>query len=524
MINESNQPVYYRPIITFFAERIGGFMESFGELLKKHMLASGLNILQYAKLTGVDRNNIQRYLNNKRTPSAKTFHLLLQHLQLRTFDKEELETAYAVNLVGADIYYQRLYIKELLENFSVIYENERRNQSYDYSGSHIMSPGTDGQIHSIQGRNNILHIFQSELNRTVDSHTKPVLSIFLPPEPGLEYLNHVLTSVANPGKRTLQITQILYLVKSTSDILETQNHNLKILATSLSLSFSTQFLYDAYFYYDNFISNTNEGLLYPYHAIFNDSLLLFSQDFESAVLCKEPQLFHIYSRQFQSQLNKCRCFSRTSSRLSDLLLAVLENQSATQYECWLEYSPCILSVGNAELARTLLRDDLEHREAFLAQVIARIEQVQTLSEVPYHFFSEQGLIDFLDTGTCLEFPLSYVKVIPMEYRLIFLEKLLEVCVNDKQLLRIINPDTLKLSDYLSISLTDSTVNVYNFINDSEWNMITIPETGVYHAFLDFILHLPESRYLYSKKETIAILEKYINETKIKLENISVTST
>jgi len=55
-------------------------------------------------------------------------------------------------------------------------------------------------------------------------------------------------------------------------------------------------------------------------------------------------------------------------------------------------------------------------------------------------------------------------------------------------------------------------------------MITIPETGVYHAFLDFILHLPESRYLYSKKETIAILEKYINETKIKLENISVTST
>jgi len=86
--------------------------------------------LQYAKLTGVDPNNIQRYLNNKRTPSAETFHLLLQSLQLRTFNNENLETAYAVNLVGADIYYQRLYIKELLENFSVIYENERGNQAY----------------------------------------------------------------------------------------------------------------------------------------------------------------------------------------------------------------------------------------------------------------------------------------------------------------------------------------------------------------------------------------------------------
>ena len=494
-------------------------MDSFGELLKKHMLASGLNILQYAKLTGVDRNNIQRYLNNKRTPSAETFHSLLQPLQLRTFDKEELETAYAVNLVGADIYYQRLYIKELLENFSVIYENERGHQSYEYTGNHNVASCTDGQIHSIQGRNNTLHVFQSELNRTVNSHTKPVLSVFLPPEPGLEYLNHVLTAVANPDKRILQITQILYLVKSNSDILETQNHNLKTLATSLSLSFSTQFLYDAYFYYDNYISNTNEGLLFPYHAIFNDSLLLFSQDFESAVLCKEPQLFNIYSNQFRCQLNKCRCFSGTSSGLSDFIVIVLEKMSTSQYEYWLEYSPCLLSVGTAEMARTLLRDDLNNREVFLAQVIARIEQGQSHSGVPYHFFSEQGLVDFLETGTCLEFPLTYAKIIPMEYRLILLERLLEVCVNDKQILRIINPNTLRLSDYLSISLTDSAVNVFNYINDNAWNMITIPETGLYHAFLDFIKHLPESRYLYSKEETITILEKYIYETKVKISLI-----
>ena len=97
---------------------------------------------------------------------------------------------------------------------------------------------TDGKNYSIQGRNNTLHVFQPELNLTVNSHTKPVLSVFLPSELGLEYLNHVLTAVINPDKRTLQITQILYIVKSNSDILETQNHNLKIATSSTTMAYA----------------------------------------------------------------------------------------------------------------------------------------------------------------------------------------------------------------------------------------------------------------------------------------------
>lgn len=498
-------------------------MKSFGESLRFYIEQSGLNIYQFARLSGINRTNIQRYISDQRFPAPEVFKAILEHLQLQPHEQVELKNAYEIAKMGESLYFQRIYVKNLLESFSVIYENEQQKTALYKDSQHEISfsPLPHGNFfHSVHGYLGIVNLLQSELSRIIRDLPLPTVCLFLPSEPNTNFLNAVLTGVPILKEQPLQIKQLFSLTKSTTDFRESNSHNLNVLSILLPLCFSFQFQYQAYFYYGNYLSNQNYGILYPYYAILNDRLIFFSQDLEDAMIFFDTSLVHHYQELFHNRLSNCQTFIHTEDAYANIInnhnLINMDIPEEPHPEYILLYHPCLTSVGNAEMARSLLRDDIPNRDAFLSLIIKRIETLQSPSNPPYHFFSEQGLRDFLETGKCMEFPPTLAKPFSLDYRLYSLERLKDFCESDKQILRITNPSTFQLPEYLSLNVVELKSSLFNFMKDDRWDIISIPETSIHLALLDFMSYLADSPYVLSKEDTLAVLNKYVENIKAKM--------
>ncbi|MEH2928677.1 hypothetical protein VSQ48_01930 [Candidatus Ventrimonas sp. KK005] len=486
-------------------------MKTFGELLRIHIEKSGFNIYQFARISGVNRVNIQRYIANQRFPSKDVFKTLKSHLQLPPTEQKELDTAYQISKVGKQLYYRRQSVKKLIESVSLLYENkEQRPGIYleppSRNASYSPPCKKEGDIYPVSGFFNIRCLFQTELSRVARISENPFVYLFLPAPPEQTFLIDGLTALFPFQGPPVQITQIFPLSQTNSGT-DDQGHNLNIMSSILPLSFSTYFQYEAWFYYDNCMSDKNYGLLYPYYAIFNDCVLIFSLDMKSAFLSTQNALVKLFQSGFLNRLQHCQKLIHTTSNYLDILKYCLSSASdGFHTEYLLNYHPCLVSVGDLDMAKALLREDAENRNTLLDFVTDRFALLQNPDCPPYHYFSIDGLMDFVESGTCSEFPASLVKVIPFSIRKTLINRLREACETDRQILRITDPETFPIPDCLNLNVTEISAFLANYKNDSSWSIISIEETDIRFSFIDFLTFLPESSYVYSKEKTLEILD------------------
>ena len=87
----------------------------FHELLEAHLRASGYTNYEFARITGINRVNIQRYLAGTRLPDPQTFEAVRQELRLGIQEHRELQEAYYRAMDGDDLYFMRCTIRQMLE-------------------------------------------------------------------------------------------------------------------------------------------------------------------------------------------------------------------------------------------------------------------------------------------------------------------------------------------------------------------------------------------------------------------------
>lgn len=126
-------------------------MKTFGELLREHIEKSGFTIYQFARVSGVNRVSIQRYLAGQRFPSPDVFETLRSCLQLQPLERQELDTSYEMSRIGKPLYFQRLAAKELIESITLVCDSE--NQIMACSGDSMaavppLPPPSSKNIHS----------------------------------------------------------------------------------------------------------------------------------------------------------------------------------------------------------------------------------------------------------------------------------------------------------------------------------------------------------------------------------------
>ncbi len=458
-------------------------MKTFGEILRKHIEQSGFNIYQYARRTGINRVNIQRYIADQRTPDPEVFTILVKHLQLPPSEKQELEAAYEISKVGKELYFQRLSVKELIESISLIYENEKQMETYSRTAltnsCYPFVPEREKNTCVVSGFMNVLYLFQRELSRNALALENPFAYLFLPPDPEHIFMDAWLVPASPQQDNMLKITQIFPLAKVNVRP-GSQNHNLHVITSVLPLFLSTHFQYQAYFYYDDPLNDQNYGILYPYYASLKDCVILFSQDMKSAFLSFDPAMVQLYQIRFQKHLIHCQEMLQTAGCFVPRepgCLPCASTAISPQYH--IGYSPHLTDIVTPQIS------DILH----------------------YHFFTRQGLLDFAKSGICtgmLSFP---EKAASREERRALLNRLCNICEAGPQILRIINPNTFCIPNNLNLNVTEETAYILNFTEHSSWNRIAIRESGIRSALADFLSFLPESPYVYTKEQTLAILKE-----------------
>jgi len=491
-------------------------METFGKILKRNIENSGYNIFQFAKITGINRVNIQRYISDQRFPSKIVYLEMLSYLHLNLEEQKELETAYSICSVGPALYFQREGIKKIFESFSDVYESEEQRNLY-ITNNYYQYEKPDNNIiknQSVRGDIGVLRLFQREIIRITNTYTNPYIHLFLPVKKSSNFLKNALTEIGINFQNHLEIIQMFSMTSRVMNDDKVEEHNLEVLSTVLPMCFSRNFNYQAYYYYDNGLSSSkNIGLVFPYYAIMNDSMILYSQNMTDAMFCAEPMLLNVYQNSFIDNLKKCKCFTKTAYVYDDFVSSYLKNNNLVDQEFWLEYQPCLISVATPDMVEAILRKDLEGREKFKEKVLERLHQVQNRACEPYHFFTEKGLREFVETGTCMEFPKAYAVEFPKKYRLELLTLLIEACESEKQMLRIIDLNSFRIPAYLSTSVNSAAAHFYNVMKDNSWGCISLREPTLINALLDFFISLPEGPFLYTKEETLDILNRYIARLK-----------
>lgn len=87
----------------------------FHELLEAHLRASGYTNYEFARITGINRVNIQRYLAGTRLPDPQIFEAIRRELRLGVREHRELQEAYYRAMDGDDVYFMRCMIRRMLE-------------------------------------------------------------------------------------------------------------------------------------------------------------------------------------------------------------------------------------------------------------------------------------------------------------------------------------------------------------------------------------------------------------------------
>ncbi len=462
-------------------------MKTFGEILRKHIEQSGFNIYQYARRTGINRVNIQRYIANQRTPDPEVFAVLMEHLQLQPPEKQELETTYEISKVGKELYFQRLSVKELIESVSLIYKNEKQMETYSQTilanSCYPFVSHRKKDTCVVSGFVNVLYLFQRELGRNALAFENPFAYLFLPPDPRHTFMDAWLVPAKPRQNDMLKITQIFPLAKVNMRP-KSQSHNLHVISSILPLCLSTHFQYEAYFYYDDPLNDQNYGILYPYYAILKDCVILFSQDMKSALLSFDPAMVQLYQIRFQKHLLHCQEIIQTTDHFLPQESGVRSFASTALFPQYhVNYAP------------------------YLADIVA-----PQASDIPhYHFFTRQGLFNFAKYGICsgmLPFP---EKAVSPEDRRALLTHLCDICKTGPPILHIINPNTFCIPENLNLNVTEETAYLLNYTEHSSWNCISIQESGIRSALADFLSFLPESPYVYTKEQTFAIIKEIVEK-------------
>ncbi len=473
-------------------------MKTFGELLREYIEKSGFTIYQFANISGVNRVNIQRYLADQRFPSPDIYEILRSHLQLRPSEQQKLETSYEMSRIGKTRYLQRAAVKRLIESATLIYESERQMPAcFGKSPDSVLhvAPHCPNGVCAVSGSLNACHLFQAELTRTVLSHEDPHAGLFLPAKPEHNLLNTSLTILAPHQDHPIQITQIFPMAKAQADF---DGHNLDVIAAVLPLCFSARFRYQAFFYYDDCLSDKNYGLLYPYYAIFPDSLLLFSQDMENALLCQDKTMVGLYQTQFDHHLRHC----------SKIIDPVRPFSGPAHI---LSYYPCLTALNEPEKADLLLWEDMEKQEIFPHAASGQFPDWQDPDEWHCHYFAEQGLMEFAKTGVLMELPPSLTQPLPPRHRLIFLNRLREICSEAHTFLYLINSDAFRVPPCLNLIVTERNASLFHLIGCPDERAVSIRETGICLALADFLVSLPDSPYIYTKSQSLEIINRAIRQ-------------
>lgn len=90
----------------------------FSDLLSQYMEMKNVGAYALSRFCGLDRSSMYKMINGKRNPSSEEMvRKMAQFMQLTPQEKTDFMEAFYIAQMGAEVYYRRKAVQELIQDF-----------------------------------------------------------------------------------------------------------------------------------------------------------------------------------------------------------------------------------------------------------------------------------------------------------------------------------------------------------------------------------------------------------------------
>lgn len=486
-------------------------MSAFSECLKKAVSKANISIVRLSALSGVERSYIQKMLGDNRIPAEeRTVLLLAQGLSLSSREENDMLEAYRMTKLGAEVYYQRQDIGELLRCFD---ERTECRQPLVVSEGNVKLE-LPGNINVIRGRAHVLEavraLFSQEADREGD--------ICIVCQPENEDMLYCLEKLGK-SKESGAVRHLICL-DNTGCKWDYHNPNLRYLKNILPLLYYHD-NYEFFYYYDSLGAHINEQSELPYYIITSHYLCLMSYDYEEAVLTADAGMMDMYSRSFERRLKMARPMLESMDVMENYMAAYISNekiQNGNGEVFNMEAIPCLMPFMTKEiLERCIITDVISMEEAMglLDMDQHSLEKLNQQKSMSF-FFSEEGVQQFLEEGRVGTVPSSIYRPLEPEDRVWLLERLYQALEEESITGYMVRSQLLSPLYHTHIEITDRGQTLF-FVQNGEGKSkcISLNEKNTSNAFYDYMEFLKTSDFVYERTKMLDCLSGLLKKCKIK---------
>ncbi len=480
-------------------------MDTIQHLIKYYIESNGYTIYSISQQSGINRTTLQKILSGQRKITRDVYEKLLPFFSLSPIDKEELDRAFLADQIGLERFQTHMEIKKLLES-SPSSISPNTEQPSDAVTVNIDKLADQTLVH---GTYEIANIIYTLAVHAVECEAQPFLYTYA--DLSHPYVPFFFKPLYHPRFQPLTVTHLVEYQKTLTVNGNYDNiHNLRILMHLLPSFRSFPGSFSVYFYYAARHDFKSLASVFPYYVITNTHVVLFSSDYETALVISNPDLHEHYLNVYRNALTKSSILTSGAQSPMELLSELNKVDPNEHYPLCLNIQPTIEKyITPAMVEKYML--DTPYRELIKAKLFVRIDQLTMENHTV--LFTEEGLRLFTEKGKNVNFPDELASHFDIEDRIYILNKFIEANMheNDNHFL-MVDPSKLHTSLNISIAFAPPS-STYIMLVQSNGNSMIIPlrEHTLCSCIMDFIQTLPQYGYVCSLEETNRILQEEVKK-------------
>lgn len=458
-------------------------MSEFSDMCKKIIEENGTSVYRLSIDTGLERTALHRMVNGKRIPNEQFVKQFIRALRVPYKEEKELLELYKCELIGETTYYNRRYVKQIINNLILesknddIPESNRLNDnSMDLLPPHI-------------------EMVLSEVLEEAYKNEEPDCICTNYPITNASFIREVLRLTKKYEDKTVRIKHLFGLKIKPEEVL----YNLKVLNYMLPLTNSRYLDYESFFQYTRVEEGNYLLMMFPFYVMTNKHVLLFNNTFTQYIHISNVDEVKQYHKEFERILHTSRPLAERMSDSSDAFMKYITYAlSDLPPQIVIESQPCFLEMLTEDTFLSILRE----RAPQLYEIgKAVVEGTYNLSIDGINFFSKEGLVKFSETGNFEGQIAAFLPTLDIEERKQALQYLLDRYENRKGQLLLMSEDLIYPENmYLEVTRKNQ-LGIYNLTDLQALQFFMIGDTNIGRAFADFALALVDSEYICSEEET-----------------------
>lgn len=475
-------------------------MSQFSTLLAEYISQKNIQVYPLTQYCSLDRSTMYKYINGKRLPPRRELvEKIADYMRLSPTEHEKLLTAWKIEDIGADAYYNRQNVRDFILNFPDVSKID------PIAPLPTLSTADDDIFPECKALNSQTDV-NSVICRIILKETrKPKGRLALLLQPDNDYLFHFLTSLGEP-ECSLRIEHILCLNNTPQLNKGSQSANLQYLQKVLPL-YIRALNYSIYYYYDNVESHFSSFNGLSCLVLTEDAAVACTSDYQSGILYTQTDSVNLLWNIFREYKENCSLLFHPVCSIVEELEMVQSMQTDSDSVYVLQPEPCLSPFLTLDLVEKYLYPDLPDRKALISILSDFLaDRNKTVLQKNFHIMlTLEGVREFLKTGRVYEIPQGICPPFEKEDRKLLISRILSDAPGNYRIVK----DSLQILPNNLHLLVCSSGGYLLFTNRLDQTVyLVFEEPGLLSAFRDYLSSL-DPEFLYTTEQSSALLRKLL---------------